>query len=396
MQQQMQQVRQETRQAQAMHAPAVPLARPTSPLSAASLPQIDFSTLVGPRSALETAITLWSQLVDTATLRRVSAPRILPLSPTAQVVPDVVLRVAIINHPADLGAALIDRLRDRLPRLGLLDVSADRGYFLGPAAMGINAPAERWTLTWTLKHASELRRPVNVSLPPTALGSAFVAGWPPKRTIVLIDSGDEGADSQIGFELYSSDYENPVDTKGHGTSVGSLIRLVAPGEEFQSFRVLQNGERLVQSGLLLQALTEALHPAHGSHVVCIPQRALICADERGHQATLERILHQHAGSSYPTPVVVCAAGNEGRRQPMRFPATVRGVLVARGLTWSGEIAKYNCSPPSWTTPHTVDAFGGVEGDPIGTRARPRQPGKDLYGSSFAAALATGAVARLAL
>ena len=392
----MQQVRQGARQAQAAHSPAVPLARPSSPLLAASPPQIDFSTLVGPRSALESVVTLWSQLVDTTTLRQVNAPRILPLSPAAQAAPDVVLRVAIINHPARLGEALIERLRDQLPRLGLVEVSADRGYFLGPAAMGVNAPAERWTVTWTTKHASELRRPVNVSLPPTALGSAFVAGWPPKRTIVLVDSGDQGADSQIGFELYNSDYENPADAKGHGTSVGSLIRLAAPGAGVQSFRVLQNDESLVQSGLLLQALTEALHPAHGSHVVCIPQRALISADARGHQATLERILHQHAGSPYPTPVVVCAAGNEGRRQSMRFPATVRGVLVARGLTWSGEIAKYNCSPPPGPAPHMVDAFGGVEGDPIGTRARPQQPEKGLYGSSYAAALVTGAVARLAL
>jgi Subtilase family len=392
----MQQVRQEVRHAQTAHSPAVPLARPSSPLLAASLPEIDFSTLVGPRSALETAVTLWSRLIDTATLRQVDTPRILPLSPAAQAAPDVVLRVAIINHPARLGAALIRRLRDQLPRLGLVGVSADRGYFLGPATMGVNAPAERWTVTWTAKHASELRRPVNVSLPSTALGSSFVAGWPPKRTIVLVDSGDEGADSQIGFELYNSDYENPVDAKGHGTSVGSLIRLVAPGAGLQSFRVLQNGESLVQSGLLLQALTEALHPAHGSHVVCIPLRALISVNERGHQATLERILHQHAGSQYPTPVVVCAAGNQGRRQPMRFPATVRGVLIARGLTWSGEIAKYNCSPPPGPAPYTVDAFGGVEGDPIGTRARPRQPEKGFYGSSFAAALVTGAVARISL
>ena len=353
-------------------------------------PRVDFSTLVGPRTALETVIARWEQLVDAITLRRMVPPRILPLSPAAEASPDAVLRVAVISHPPDLGASLVNGLRNQLPRFAITGVTADRGYFLEPAAIEVNVKPDGWAVTWTPKHMKDLCHPIDVRLPPRALGARFVAGWPSTRKVASIDTGDEGAVSQTGFQLEHSGPEDPVDAHGHGTAVGSLIRLAAPGVEVHSFRVLQRDEVLVNSGLLLNALTEAFLFRY--HVVSIPQRAHISIEEQGKQLSLQRIMRQYANMPYPTPVVVCAAGNYGPSERMEYPATVPGVLVARGLTWSGKVADYNCPPPLGSEPYTIDAIGGVENDPLGICTRPGHPSKELYGSSFATSLVTAAVA----
>jgi hypothetical protein len=108
---------------------------------------------------------------------------------------------------------------------------------------------------------------------------------------------------------------------------------------------------------------------------------------------LQRILHQQDNAGFPTPVVVCAAGNGGRGQYMSFPALVPGVVVARALTWAGDIASYNCAPPHGANLCLRGAFGGVETDPMGTLASIGKPVvTPLFGSSYAASLIAAAVA----
>lgn len=216
--------------------------------------------------------------------------------------------------------------------------------------------------------------------------------WPAVRKIAVVDTGDEGADRQTAFEQFSIHDEDPVDAIGHGTSVGSLIRLAARGHKVHSLRVLQSGERLVRSSMLLDALSEATGSGADFQVVCIPQRAEISTEERRRVLGLQRILHQQDNSGFPTPVVVCAAGNGGRGQSMSFPALVPGVVVARALTWAGDIASYNCALPHGANLCIIGAFGGVETDPMGTRARIGKPVTPLFGSSYAASLIAASVA----
>ena len=342
-------------------------------------------------------IDQWGGLIGALGLEQLAQPRILPLSSTAPGYADAVLRVAIIGHPRNVGRALVNGLRNQLRRSTITGVTVDLGYFLslvaaqGPIDGGPDT-VDGWSVVWEPEHVNELRRPLAVAVPSSALGAAFVSGWPKTRKVVLVDTGDEGAACQIGFDLSDSDEEVPCDNDGHGTSVGSLIRMVAPDATVDCFRVLPHGDRVVHAGALLNALTEALHPAIGYHLVSVPLRADIGVEERGKRLSLQRILNQHANTTLPTPVVVCAAGNDGPNAAMDYPATAPGVMVAVGFDWSGVPAGYNCRRPRGAAVHTVGAFGGIEADPLGTLRRPGQESKVLYGSSYATALITGAIA----
>jgi hypothetical protein len=209
---------------------------------------------------------------------------------------------------------------------------------------------------------------------------------------VLIDTGDEGADTQIGFEIESTASEAPSDHHGHGTSVGSLIRMITPNAEFHSYRILRPGDKFMESVVLLNAVTSAMMTIGAFQIVVIPQRANLSARALGQRDAIHRVIWQNAQQSHPMPIVVCAAGNAGSRESMSYPATVPGVVVAVALDWSGRVTDYNCSPPKQTPIFTVQAFGGTRRDPLGHITRSGNSTQHLYGSSFAAALVAGALA----
>src|SRR6266542_2746754 len=331
----------------------------TSTTDAEEDPPVDFSTLVGSLSEVESVIGRWDQLVDAITLRRMVPPRVLPLSRTAQEYADDILSVAVIVHPPGLGRRLVAGLRDQLPRFGLGGVVADMGYFLSPVATPAASPGDAstrqsWSVTWRPEHLDDLLRPIPLSLPPAVLGASSVPTWPRERKVALLDTGDEGATRQVGFELDHSGEENPSDSSGHGTSVGDLIRVAA-------------SHTMVDS---------------------------ISVEERYQQHRVQRMIDGYAGSGTRVPVLVCAAGKYCPNELIDYPATVPGVVVAMGLDWSGEIADYNCPPLPGTDPFVVGAYGGVEHDPLGTISRPGIANRTLYGSSYATALVAATVASL--
>jgi hypothetical protein len=64
------------------------------------------------------------------------------------------------------------------------------------------------------------------------------------------------------------------------------------------------------------------------------------------------------------------------------------------VDWSGRVAHYNNGRvPSGRQVHLVHAPGGLRDDPFGFIARPMVADTPLYGSSFATALVTAALAR---
>ena len=227
---------------------------------------------------------------------------------------------------------------------------------------------------------------------PVVLGAAFAGHWEFPRRIALIDTGDAGAAAQLGFDMESTKVEQPGDHYGHGTAVGSLIRMTAPQAELHSYRVMRTGENLVESTVLLNAMTSATMTIGEYHVVAIPQRATLSTRARGQDDAMQRIVRQNAARGYPTPVIVCAAGNFGPHERMDYPAIVPGVVVAVGLDWSGRPASYNCRAPAGVSVHCVGAIGGIQKDPLGTMAGPNRSARALYGSSYATALVAGSLA----
>jgi len=370
--------------------PAQP--RQTDQAPARRYREIDFSSLVGPVNALERVIEEWAPLVGTR-LRSVTSPRILPLPPGAEEYGSHVLRVAAVRHEVNLGPALIRRLRAQLRLLQISDVVAELGYFLAPtAARDAFGAAESWSVSWEARHLDMLRRRFEVPLATDVLGAAFAGHWEFPRRIALIDTGDAGAAAQLGFDMESTKVEQPGDHYGHGTAVGSLIRMTAPQAELHSYRVMRTGENLVESTVLLNAMTSATMTIGEYHVVAIPQRATLSTRARGQDDAMQRIVRQNAARGYPTPVIVCAAGNFGPHERMDYPAIVPGVVVAVGLDWSGRPASYNCRAPAGVSVHCVGAIGGIQKDPLGTMAGPNRSARALYGSSYATALVAGSLA----
>ena len=66
-------------------------------------------------------------------------------------------------------------------------------------------------------------------------------------------------------------------------------------------------------------------------------------------------------------------------------------LRSRSTGRADYVANYNCPSPSGIPVYAVGAVGGIEKDPLGNMLRQNQPAKDLYGSSYAAALVAGAL-----
>jgi len=228
--------------------------RPNRPRLAADMPPIDFSTLVGPLRSLQVVIERWDELAAALSPGGLMPPRILPLSSAAPGYGDAVLRVAVVAHRPSLGPALVSGLRNRLRNARITGVTVDLGYYLSLVATRRTADAgsdtaDRWSVAWNSEHVNDLRCPMAVRVPDSALGAAFVSRWPPVRKILMLDTGDEGAAQQKGFSLSWSGDEAPCDYSGHGTSTGSLMRMVASGAATHCFRVLQHGERVVHSGV---------------------------------------------------------------------------------------------------------------------------------------------------
>jgi hypothetical protein len=362
------------------------------------LQPVGFSTLVARGEVLERVLELWQRLIDTPGLPSLRPPSILPLSPAALPYATGALRVAVLRHRAGIAPVVTARLRDQCDRFGVGDVLIEEGYLLDPAAQPgtrrrPSGATTRWSVQLPPAHLEKVRQPLQIGLPPNLIGAAFVGTKTGTCRLALIDTGDEGAVTQTRCEDHDSDREPPSDETGHGTAVGSLIRLVAPHAEVHCYRVLRHGEDRVESGMLLQAVNETTLMDGKFNVVVIPQRAIISKAKLGRQKSLHRIIDHNAESGRTMPVLVCAAGNTNRkpREEMSYPAMVPGVVVAVGLDWAGEEADYNCPAPQGFAVFTVGAYGGVRKAPLGTIARPGRTPKDLVGSSYACALVAAAL-----
>ena len=367
-----------------------------STTSSPALPAVTFSTLVGPLAALQAVVDSWDRLVDAASLRVAVPPRILSLPPEAQRYAEQILRVAVVRHPPTVGARLVAALPAAITSAGIVGITVEEGYYLRPSAPpGATDPpprrtSARWSVRWEDDVGAEALCPSLAGIPRLALGVRFMREWPIPPRVVVIDTGDEGSQHQVFFDSWDAADEQPCDHHGHGTSVGALLRLAAPHAIVSSSRVMGAGEKVVESSYLLNAVTVAVGAIGVYDVVCVPQRADISPHKLGQQMALHRMIRQNANNGMRTPVVVCAAGNDGPKRPMSYPATVAGVIVATAVDRTGARASYNCHPPLGRVVHCVEALGGTSYAPLGTLSGPGTRSR-IFGSSYATAIVAGAL-----
>ncbi|MER6514520.1 S8/S53 family peptidase [Nonomuraea sp. NPDC001636] len=335
--------------------------------------------MIGEKADLDLLLARWDEIAAIIGLPDIGAPHMISLSAFARERNLRPLRVIVIKHPPGVAPILISVLQRHASRFGISDLSIDEGFYLRPASQR-DVVGNRWAITWTSTHRDDLRKPPIGALPPSF-----------HSPVALVDSGDEGASMQVGYDAYDSDYETPFDNTGHGTSVGSLIRLVAPHAQVDSFRVLDANEVEVDSSLLLAALTELTAEQSGYSIIVVPYRAILPPrDMRGRAVTVRMLQRRRQ------PVLlVCAAGNVTKGGPVEidFPATVPGSLVAAALCWDGEKADYNCKAASGHQVRIVYAYGGEPQDGIGAMAKADSAIEILYGTSYAAALIAAALVR---
>ncbi|WP_152186837.1 S8 family serine peptidase [Segeticoccus rhizosphaerae] len=307
------------------------------------------------------------------------------------------LRVAVLRHPdgvADEVARAVSQSAQFLAHSRLL---VDPGYWLTPAGSAIGGPRPGSWLTEWVERRPELLAAYRVpQLPTSVVGAAGTVAWQDPVRVLVIDTGDERASAQDAFVMSTpmgTADSPPQDWHGHGTSLSDVIRMRAPDARLTSARVFEREDRYSASAALLNALVFAASSVADADLVCIAQRAVISGDASRNLETLRFILTRAQERGFRLPVFVCAAGNTWRGETMALPATLPGVLVARAQEWTGELVEYNCRVPLAGGVSTVDAYGGTHDQPFGTTVCSDGRAIRMYGSSYAAALVTAALAQ---
>lgn len=179
----------------------------------------------------------------------------------------------------------------------------------------------------------------------------------------------------------------PYDPVGHGSLVAALIHFVAPGAHISSIRAFRGSTAklsdLVYSLLALGLLPEAPQLANLSFSIdATGDRCPQCGfEEPGRDAgsQFESILDVMDAYGVPLPVLVAASGT---RSLLPAPASIQQVIAVDTITdgMPLEAGRTNAEDGQ----RIALAAGGSRSRPIEGRA---------YGSSFAAAVATGTLAR---
>jgi hypothetical protein len=369
-------------------------------LPARPLPNAGFTTVVAQAGSLAELVNAWGR--GQLDIPGASPPNVLPFPEGAETLTDP-FRVAVIQHAP--GDELIRVLVSRWFEAAGLRAAVDLGFWLRPASDPPRVADAEPQVTWLSEWSEDLidtfienvRATSGLSVPVGAMGAGQQHLWPTPVTVVCIDTGDAMSADQMTFEMTRTVSEPPIDLDGHGSAVGSLIRLTfdrlgASQVHLRSFRVLQARQSLIDSGRLLNALTFATTSLPVLQVICAALRADTGTRDLGSRDTFQMLVSQRRDPQVPAPVVVAAAGNTGPHEHLALPAEVPGIVVARGLDEQNEVAKYNCIAQPGIAPAFLDAPGGTELHPIGSITGSDGETRAVHGSSFAAALITAAIA----
>jgi hypothetical protein len=189
--------------------------------------------------------------------------------------------------------------------------------------------------------------------------------------------------TQLGVELLTP----PYDRVGHGSLVAALIHRLAPGASITSIRAFRHGTAtlsdLVYALLCLGLFRAPVHLANLSFSIdATGDPCPNCGYERpGKEARLQlgSILDLLASFGAQMPLLVAAAGTRSR---LPAPAGIARVIAVDTFDGSNLIEPGRRQAQDGE--RVILAAGGSGGEPIE---------KGVYGSSFAAAVATGTLAR---
>jgi len=181
---------------------------------------------------------------------------------------------------------------------------------------------------------------------------------------------------------------------GHGVFVGGLIRRVAPGAELSFIRVLDSWGMGTEAGVtngILQA------QARGVDIVNL-SLGFYALDNVANSVMVTAI--RQLAASRPGLAVVAAAGNEGVVAPA-FPAAFKDVISVGALDASGKLLRDTSNRGWWVDTYAPGSdlesayVNGIE-DPLLTLDGVAETFVDELaswsGTSFAAAMVTGAIA----
>lgn len=184
----------------------------------------------------------------------------------------------------------------------------------------------------------------------------------------------------------------PLDEYGHGSLVASLIHYLAPSARISSIRAFGHRSTTIADVVFgLLSISQLAQPVHlvnlsfsldASVEVCeaCQHVSLRSQDVPGQ---MQAIFDQLGASLHPCPVFVAAAGTGAL---LASPASVDGVIAVDAVASRAPLASSRGKPVPGKEEFVLA--------PGGTRAQPIECGTaKFYGSSFAAAVLTGMLAR---
>jgi hypothetical protein len=227
-----------------------------------------------------------------------------------------------------------------------------------------------------------------IAIDPHAVGSASTdaaVGSASGGRVAVVDSGDLlGKARMYDFTGGLAREAAADDEIGHGTAVAELIRALSPRADITALRVVNS--RNGTSYELLCAMTYALWSEMYDiiNVSLSAQNTNQCMTVLGGSLTMVLEICQNNGVALPT--VVAAAGNTSTGQAFGYPARLPGSTVVQAWDFNGSPASYNVTVPSSHVP--VNATGGDSSHAFGSITNVAGIAEPMYGTSFAAAVAT--------
>lgn len=328
-------------------------------------------TFAGPQWAFDELESSWERLRTTRDLYLEPPLRAVFELDTQQPFGSESPAVGRLSHKWGPGAPVAERLQAELSLLRL-PIMVEPEHHVGLCSAG---------------------PPPGGNQPSVAIDAAAVArvatdasGTAAGRRVAVVDSGDLLGKARMADFTGGLAGEVPADDLlGHGTAVSELIRRVNTSADVTALRVVD-----AQQGTsyeLLCALTYALWSDMFDvvNVSLSVQSHDACMTTLGGSLTMVLEICQSAGAQLP--LVVAAAGNANTGQAFGYPARLPGATVVRAWDFQQSLASYNVTVPTSVTP--VHATGGDATDTFGTLTDSQGAVEPVFGTSFAAAVATG-------
>lgn len=232
------------------------------------------------------------------------------------------------------------------------------------------------------------------------------AGAGAARKVIVVDTGlDPASPSNVvgKYNFVDDAKANDVsDDNGHGTAVTEIIRDLCPSAEFIVFKVADSTGRasefdtLAALGVDNDADIANISLAFGLDDTNCPH----CGRESraSRSAVFENLISRLSGDY--GPLIIAAAGN-GSQTELSFPARFDNVLAIESINRSRQLSQFtNRANIDHVGQNHANVFVLPGGDkPAGVKAPTEyvgtsQSGHQYYGTSFAAAYASGLIAAL--